>query len=233
MKRSTIAIIILGLFPGCAAVQGPHLSPSPGKHAGLPIDPEDIMDDTSGIFDSFMDSGDSLVLPVESDFLHLKLKLAVVDPHDAVDDIVAVAATNHGSADIEDSGHLDLCVPIGALKAVLAGINSLGNISELVYAGHSLAGDFSGARTRLGKTITAADLVLHLLDGSQNFFTYAWVRDETIRAVDLMRKRLEFTMGRLQFASIAVTLIAARPNKPGIIDHAWYLVKGIGGMLKR
>lgn len=233
MKRSIIAVVILGLFPGCAAVQVPHLSPSPGKHAGLPLAPEDIMDDTSGIFDSFMDSGDSLVRPAESDFLHLKLKLAVVDTRGTVDDIIAVAAANHGSADISDSEHLSLCVPTGALKAVLAGINRLGNISELVYSGQSPVGDFSDARTRSGKAITAADFVLHLLNGSRAFFTYAWVRDETIRAVDLMRKRLNFASGRLQFTSIAVTLIAAQPDKPGIIDHAWFLVKGVGAILKR
>lgn len=232
MKRSIVAVFILGLLPGCAAVQVPHRPPLPGKVAGLPIDPAEIMDDTSGIFDSFMDSGDLPQQPVGDNPLRLRLSLAVVNPRRAIDDITTIAAANHGSADVTDTCHLDLNIPTGSLKAVLAGIDELGTITELAYAGRGPFADLSNAETHPGKAVTAADFVLHLLDGSASLFTYTWMRDETVRAVDLIRERFTSARDQLRFTNIAVTISAIRTGRAGVTDYLMFFVKGIGSALK-
>ncbi len=233
MKRSLITIIVLGLFPGCAAVQVPHHSPSPGRHAGLPIGLAEIIDDTSGIFDSFADSDDIMDQPDEAELFRLKLSLAVVDLPGAIDDITAIASVNHGYVADSDTAQLDICVPTGALKAVLTDIGALGDITKFTCTGGNLFGGSTGNGRKLEKAIRSGDFIVHMLTGTEHLLTFGWIEDGNARQIDMIRKRLELTPGQRQFAGIDISLIAAQPNRPGIGEYMLYLIKGVGDLLKR
>jgi hypothetical protein len=232
MKRSIIAVAVLGLLPGCAAVQVPHRSPLPGRDAGPSIDLAEIMADTSGIFDSSVDPNELRQQPAESNLLRFNLSLAVVNPKEAVDDIADIAAANGGYISSLDTSRLDLCVPTGALKAVLAAIGTLGDIAGLTYAGRSPLGAFPD-EGQPQKAITLSNICFQLLQGPRRFLMFGWVPDESSCEIGLMRERSGLMPGQLEFTSIAVTLIVVQPRRPGIADYVLYMVKGIAHLVKR
>lgn len=233
MKRSIITVVVLGLLPGCAAVQVPHRSPSPGRSAGLPIGLAEIMNDTSGIFDSIAPSDDITDLSGEAELFRLKISLAVADPISAIDDITTIASVNNGYVADSDTSMLTLCVPTGAIKSVLSGIGALGDITKFACAAGEPVGEAAGNVRKLDKVIRSGDFIMHLMAGTESFYSFGWIEDGAVRQIEMMREIMKLSPGQHRFTGIDISLIVIQPKRPGIGDYMIYLVKGVNDLLRR
>lgn len=230
MKRLPVTIVILGLLPGCAAIQVPHRSPSPGCQAGRPIGLIEIMDDTSGIFDAVTDSARVVMQPARAGILRLKLSLAVVDFPQAIDDIADIASVHNGYITDSDTGYLGLCIPTGNLKAVLASIGALGDIIDLAFAG----ADNSAEDVRQpGEMISTGDIIFNLLAGGSRVAASGKMKDGAPRLFAAIREGLKLDPGKFYLTAIDINLLAVKPKKTGVGDYMRFFVHGIGDILKR
>lgn len=233
MLRSIITTIVLGLLPGCAAIQVPHRSPSPGSQAGLPIGLAEIMHDSSGIFDSFTNSDDIANQPVEVVLFRLKLSLAAADPITTIDKIAAIASVNGGSVIDSDTSRLDLRVPTGSLKSVLAAIATLGDITKFAPAVEEPVGDTISGGRKLNEVLRYGDFVVHMLSGAKQLFSFGWMEDGAARQMDMIRKRMQLTPEQSHYTGVDISLVALQPQRPGISDYMLFFVRGVGDLLKR